>query len=93
MFSVPREHNGFVYVFEGEGVIGTKALTPGQLGVLSRDDSDAVRLATTEHSMRALVIVATPLDEPMARYGPFVMNTREEIRQAFDDYKRGTFLG
>ena len=89
---VPRAHNGFVYVFEGEGVIGTKALTPGQLGVLSRDDSDAVRLASTEHSMRALLIAATPLDEPMARYGPFVMNTREEIDQAFDDYKRGTFL-
>ncbi len=93
VLSVPREHNGFVYVFEGEGVIGTEALTPGQLGALSReDDGDAVRLATTEHSMRALVIAATPLDEPMARYGPFVMNTREEIDQAFDDYKRGTFL-
>ncbi len=99
VLSVPREHNGFVYVFEGEGVIGTKALTPGQLGVLAPGDggdgadSDTVRFATTEHSMRALLIAATPLDEPMARRGPFVMNTREEIHQAFDDYERGTFLG
>lgn len=95
VLSVPREHNGFVYVFEGEGVVGTKALTPGQLGVLAPGDdadSDSVRLATKEHSMRALLIAATPLDEPMVRSGPFVMNTREEIHQAFDDYKRGTFL-
>ena len=43
--------------------------------------------------MRILLIAAQPLREPMARYGPFVMNTREEIKQAFDDYKSGTFLG
>lgn len=93
---VPPEHNGFVYVFEGEGVIGTEALTPGELGVLGRvetGDGDAVHFATREHSMRALLIAARPLDEPLARSGPFVMNTREEIRQAFDDYERGTLLG
>jgi len=93
---VPPEHNGFVYVFEGEGVIGSEALTPGELGVLGRvetGDGDAVHFATQEHSMRALLIAARPLDEPMARSGPFVMNTREEIRQAFDDYERGTLLG
>ncbi|GMR22060.1 MAG: pirin family protein [Acidobacteriota bacterium] len=93
---VPPEHNGFVYVFEGEGVIGTETLTPGELGVLApidTADADTVRFATKESSLRALLIAAKPLEEPMARYGPFVMNTREEIHQAFEDYKRGTFLG
>jgi redox-sensitive bicupin YhaK (pirin superfamily) len=61
--------------------------------VLAQDGGESVELATHESSMRALVIAARPLDEPMARYGPFVMNTREEIRQAFVDYQAGTFLG
>ncbi len=52
-----------------------------------------MRLVTTAQSMRLLLLAAKPLDEPMARSGPFVMNTREEIREAFEDYKRGTFLG
>ncbi len=90
---IPREHNGFVYVFEGEGVAGEKLLASGQLGVLSRGESEAVRLVTTAQPMRLLLLAAKPLDEPMARYGPFVMNTREEIHEAFEDYKRGTFLG
>lgn len=90
---IPREHNGFVYVFEGEGVVGEKLLAAGQLGVLSRGESEAVRLVTTARKMRLLLLAAKPLDEPMARRGPFVMNTREEIRQAFEDYQRGTFLG
>lgn len=93
---VPPEHNGFVYVFEGEGVLGTEALTSGELGVLGAVETtggDAVHFATKEHAMRALLIAARPLDEPMARSGPFVMNTREELHQAFNDYKRGTFLG
>ncbi|TDI44488.1 MAG: pirin family protein [Acidobacteria bacterium] len=90
---VPREHNGFVYVFDGEGVVGEKLLAAGQLGVLSRGQSEAVRLVTTAQPMRLLLLAAKPLDEPMARQGPFVMNTREEIHEAFEDYKRGTFLG
>ena len=90
---IPREHNGFVYVFEGEGVVGEKLLAAGQLGVLSRGESEAVRLVTTARKMRLLLLAAKPLDEPMARRGPFVMNTREEIREAFEDYQRGTFLG
>jgi redox-sensitive bicupin YhaK (pirin superfamily) len=93
---VPSEHNGFVYVFEGEGVIGTEALTEGELGVLGpvgTTGGEAVHFTTKQHTMRALLIAARPLGEPMARSGPFVMNTREELHQAFNDYKRGTFLG
>lgn len=88
---VPRELHGFVYAFEGAGVVGQESLGAGELGVVSEGES--VRIATTTDPLRVLLIAAKPLDEPMARYGPFVMNTREEIEQAFDDYKRGTFLG
>jgi len=91
--AVPREHNAFVYVFDGEGAVGTKLLAAGQLGVLSKGESEAVRLVTTKRPMRALLLAARALNEPMVRYGPFVMNTRDEIHQAFEDYKRGTFLG
>ena len=89
---IPRGHNAFCYAFEGEGVVGTKLLSAGQLGVLSRGESEVVRLVTTERPLRALLLAAAPLDEPIARYGPFVMNTRQEIAQAFDDYRNGTFL-
>jgi redox-sensitive bicupin YhaK (pirin superfamily) len=90
--AIPVEHNAFCYVFEGEGAIGGKVLGAGQLAVLSRGAGEAVRFATTEQSMRALLVAARPLDEPVARYGPFVMNTRQEIMKAFEDYRQGTFL-
>ena len=91
VFPLPEGRNGFVYVFEGAGSIGGEALSSGELGTL--EGGDAVRFTAKETSMRALLIAARPLNEPMSRYGPFVMNTREEIRQAFADYKAGTFLG
>jgi hypothetical protein len=64
-------------------------MAAGELGVFS-DEGDTARIVTGEHSLRLLLIAARPLDEPMARYGPFVMNTRDEIKQAFDDYRNGT---
>lgn len=93
VMAIPPGHNGFVYLFEGGGTVGGEALSSGELGVLAPDGGDAVRFVTGEGSLRALVVAATPLNEPMARYGPFVMSTREELHQAFADYKAGTFLG
>jgi redox-sensitive bicupin YhaK (pirin superfamily) len=89
----PPEHNALVYVFEGSGEVGGERLEAGELAVLSRDGEDGVRLTASDRPMRALVLAAKPLGEPLARYGPFVMNTRAEIEQAFEDYRRGTFLG
>lgn len=88
---VPGEHNAFCYVYEGEmgvGEGGGRAASRGQLAVLG--PGTTVRLAAPAGAgARALLVAARPLREPIARYGPFVMNTREEIMQALDDFSAG----
>jgi redox-sensitive bicupin YhaK (pirin superfamily) len=87
-------HNAFVYVYDGRATIGPadggREIVAGQLAALS--DGDTVRVVTGEAPARLLVLAAKPLREPIARYGPFVMNTRDEIMRAVEDYQRGTFL-
>jgi redox-sensitive bicupin YhaK (pirin superfamily) len=90
-------HNAFAYVYEGRVLLGGGAdgggqeIARGQLAVLS--DGDALTAATGDSPARVLLLAARPLREPIARYGPFVMNTREEIAQAAEDYRSGRFLG
>lgn len=97
-FSQPvrRGHAAFVYVFDGEGVVGagdgdlsTGAAAP-KLLVLG--DGDEVTVRAPAKPVRFLLVSGRPLNEPIARYGPFVMNTREEIQQALDDLRNGTFV-
>jgi hypothetical protein len=89
---VPPEHNALAYVYEGAGEVGGERIEAGELAVLSRDGAEVVRLAPSDRPMRVLLLGAKPLEEPVSRYGPFVMNTRAEIEQAFEDYRQGTFL-
>ena len=56
------------------------------------EDGDFVKIVTGEEEVRLLLISAQPLGEPIARYGPFVMNTKDEIAQALLDLKQGTFI-
>ena len=84
---VPADHTAFVYVFEGSVLVDAKPLLRGQLGVLS--PGDVVRLQGKDIESRALLIAGRALHEPIARYGPFVMNTEAEIRQAFADFRGG----
>ncbi|HSE93027.1 MAG TPA: pirin family protein, partial [Methylomirabilota bacterium] len=88
-------HSAFVYVYDGRAALGTdgggQEVAAGQLAVLS--DGDRLSAATGDAPARFLMLAAMPLHEPIARYGPFVMNTREEIVQAVQDYQRGTLLG
>ena len=87
---IPATHNAFAYVFEGEGVqIGNEALERSELGVLSPGDS--VSLMAGDKPARVLVVAGKPLNEPVAKYGPFVMNTPEQIVQAMQDYQAGRF--
>jgi redox-sensitive bicupin YhaK (pirin superfamily) len=86
-------HNTFAYVYEGRVAIGGAAaqdIAAGRLAVLS--DGSQLSAATGEAPGRFLLLAARPLRQPVARYGPFVMNTREEIAQAVEDYQRGAFL-
>ncbi len=87
---LPENHNAFAYVFEGEGVrVGDEQLARGELAVLSAGDS--VALAADGKSARVLVVAGKPLNEPVAKYGPFVMNTPEQIVQAIQDFQSGNF--
>jgi redox-sensitive bicupin YhaK (pirin superfamily) len=87
-------HNAFAYIYEGHATIGpagdAQGIGESQLAVLS--DGDRLSVATTDEAARFLLLAARPLREPVARYGPFVMNTREEIAQAAEDYRSGKFL-
>jgi redox-sensitive bicupin YhaK (pirin superfamily) len=86
---LPEGHNAFVYVYEGDALVGEakKALPNRAAGLLS--DGTAIRLAAGGKGARVLVLAGKPLREPVVQYGPFVMNTREEIEQAIDDYQSG----
>ncbi|MGN6312497.1 MAG: pirin family protein [Rhodanobacteraceae bacterium] len=87
---IPATHNGFAYVFEGEDVqVGSEKLARSELGVLSGGDS--VLLVAGDKPARVLVVAGKPLNEPVAKYGPFVMNTPEQIVQAMQDYQAGRF--
>lgn len=79
--------NAFVYPYQGEGSIADTGL---QAGANLLTSGNEVTLVAGEAWLNALVIAGKPLNEPIAQYGPFVMNTREEINQAIEDYKQGT---
>ena len=90
---VPHDYNAFAYVVDGAGSFGAESErgADGQM-VIFAPDGDAVRIenpADTKAALEVLLIAGVPLNEPIARYGPFVMNTEAEIHQAFEDYRRG----
>ncbi len=91
---LPPGHNAFAYVYEGQVTLGPagdgRDVARGQLAVLG--DGDRLTAAAGEEPGRFLLLAARPLREPIARYGPFVMNTREEIARAVEDYQQGRFL-
>jgi len=88
--ALPDGHNGFVYVFEGEADVGEpgERLTAGRIGVLS-PDGDVVLGSKT--GGRLILVAGKPLREPVAKHGPFVMNTQAELVQAFEDFRAGRF--
>jgi redox-sensitive bicupin YhaK (pirin superfamily) len=90
---VPQGHSAFVYVYEGAVNVGVSreaaTINAQELAVLG--DGNEVRLSGRAPVSRAILVAGRPLREPVARYGPFVMNTREELQQAFADYQAGKF--
>jgi redox-sensitive bicupin YhaK (pirin superfamily) len=88
---VPGDHNAFIYVFEGSAEVGPAAaartLDTHTAGVLTAGNRIEVRAGA--EGARFLLLAGRPLGEPVAQYGPFVMNTHEEIEQAIRDYQSG----
>ncbi|HEX2650101.1 MAG TPA: pirin family protein [Burkholderiales bacterium] len=86
---LPAGHNAFLYQYEGSSFVGAKkeALENRTAALLS--DGDAVRIEAGEEGARVLALAGKPIGEPIVQYGPFVMNTREEIEQALQDYQAG----
>ena len=97
-FSHPVEkgHTVFAYVFEGRGIFGTGEHAPenpkSQPGLVVFGDGDYIQAGAANGPVRFLLVSGKPLDEPIARYGPFVMNTQQEIQQALEDLRNGTFV-
>jgi redox-sensitive bicupin YhaK (pirin superfamily) len=90
--AVPRGHTAFAYVDRGEvrfGPEGTRALAPA---LIIFGDGDVVEASAGAEGGRFLLAAARPLREPIARYGPFVMNTRAEIEEALRDLRAGRFI-
>jgi redox-sensitive bicupin YhaK (pirin superfamily) len=81
------ERNAFVYIYEGDGALDGQPLAAHNLAVLGAGDT--VSLTAGEQGARFILVAGRPLGEPIVQYGPFVMNTREEIEQAFADYRDG----
>lgn len=90
---MPATHQGFLYVFGGDLQAGpadaVKPVGRSWLGVLG--EGDAVALQAGDAGARLILVAGRPLKEPVARYGPFVMNTEAEIHQAFADFRAGRF--
>jgi redox-sensitive bicupin YhaK (pirin superfamily) len=92
--SVPAEQNGLIYVFKGVARVGSekREVREGQAALLESGDSVGIAVdADAGGAAELLLLSGKPLQEPVARYGPFVMNTPEQIEQAFRDYQSGRF--
>ncbi|WP_455203909.1 pirin family protein [Kaarinaea lacus] len=81
---------GFVYVFEGDAQLQSQQLPKHTFAVL--DDGDTLEIKAGDNGARFIMVAGKPIGEPIAQYGPFVMNTSEEIHQAFADFRDGRLV-
>lgn len=87
---IPTSHNAFLYIFEGTATSQAQALPQHSLVVLGAGDELAVQAGS--RGARFIVVAGKPLNEPIVQYGPFVMNTREEIEQALTDHQHNQLV-
>ena len=85
--AIDADYSAFVYPYEGSLRIGSRTLNTHDAGVL--DSGECIEVTAGPDGARFLVLAGKPLREPIAQYGPFVMNTREELEQAVRDYQSG----
>ena len=89
--ALPETHNAFIYVYRGAVKVGDTQVKSRRMGILSNlPEADGVALTAIEDA-RLILVAGKPLNEPIVQYGPFVMNTQQEIQQALDDFGFGRF--
>ena len=89
---VKRGHTAFAYIVEGEGYFDQGGPSGSAETLLTYQDGDEIRVSTKGKPLRFLLVSGKPLKEPVAWYGPIVMNTREQLKTAFEEYEKGTFI-
>jgi redox-sensitive bicupin YhaK (pirin superfamily) len=89
---LPAGHNAFFYVYRGEALVDGKAVPQARMAILDNaQGADGVRIKASSET-RLILIAGRPLNEPIAQYGPFVMNTNAEVFQAVEDFRAGRFV-
>ena len=86
---IPTEHNAFVYVVQGQPLVAEQTVAPRRMAILSNDEQANGVLLQGQAGDQLLVLSGQPLGEPIVQWGPFVMNSRDEIEQAISDYQSG----
>jgi len=86
--ALPAEHNAFIYVYRGGVTVGDTEVAPQRMAIL-KNGGDGLRLQAGAEATRVLLIAGKPLNEPIVQYGPFVMNSKEQIYQAVQDFNAG----
>lgn len=87
--AIPDTHNAFIYTYRGATKVAGTQVDVQRMGILSNTaGADGITVSATEPT-RLILVAGKPLNEPIVQYGPFVMNTQEEIHQALDDFRGG----
>jgi len=89
---IKRGHTAFAYVIEGEGYFDQGGSSGSAETLLTYQDGDEIRVSTKGKPLRFLLVSGKPLKEPVAWHGPIVMNTRDQLKTAFEEYEKGTFI-
>ncbi|MDM1552651.1 pirin family protein [Empedobacter falsenii] len=89
-FSFPANYNTILLVIDGEVKVNNQEIVPTDHLLLFTNEGEDFSIEATENSV-VLILSGEPLNEPIASYGPFVMNTQEQIREAFEDFNNGKF--
>jgi hypothetical protein len=89
--AIPKTHNAFIYVYRGSVKVGGEQIETRRMGILSNSQEAEGLNVTATKDARFILVAGKPLNEPIVQYGPFVMNTQEQIHQTLDDFRNGRF--
>ncbi len=89
--AIAETHNAFIYVYRGAVNVAGLTVDSRRMGILSNTPQAEGLTLSTQEEARLILVAGKPLNEPIVQYGPFVMNTQQEIHQALDDFRNGHF--